>query len=171
MIIRQATVNDAAAVAAAVMNHVIGEGQFTLFDRPFSVDDERSFLASLGARSAVFVAQDDGGIVGVQSLDLYSSLTTSMSHVATMGTWLTQSARGRGIGRRLAAESFRFAKLCGYLKIVIQALAGNERALRLYSSLGFTRIGIAREHVSLNGFFPDEVLMEKCLRLCTLDQF
>lgn len=162
MIIRQATVDDAAGVAA-VMNHVIGEGQFTLFDRPFSVDDERSFLASLGARSAVFVAQDAGGIVGVQSLDLYSSLATSMSHVATMGTWLTQPARGRGIGRRLAAESFRSAELWGYRKVVIQVLAGNARALRFYSSLGFTRIGIAREHVSLNGVFHDEVLMEKHL--------
>jgi len=131
---------DDAAGVAAVMNHVIGEGQFTLFDRPFSMDDERSFLASLGARSAVlFVTQDDGGIVGVQSLDLHSSMATSMSHVATMGTWLTQSARGRGIGRRLAVESFRFAKLCGYRKIVIQVLAGNERALRFYSSLGLPR--------------------------------
>jgi RimJ/RimL family protein N-acetyltransferase len=162
MIIRQATVEDAAGVAA-VMNQVIGEGQFTLFDRPFSVDDERSFLASLGARSAVFVAQDDDGIVGVQSLDLYSSLATSMSHVATLGTWLSPQARGRGIGRRLAAESLRFAELCGYRKIVIQVLGGNERALRFYTTLGFTRVGIMREHVVLNGAFHDEVLMEKHL--------
>jgi ribosomal protein S18 acetylase RimI-like enzyme len=80
-----------------------------------------------------------------------------------MGTWLRSDVRGRGFGRLLAEESFRFAENHGYRKIVIQVLSENERALRFYRSLGFRDIGIAKEHVLLSGKFHDEVYLEKSL--------
>jgi ribosomal protein S18 acetylase RimI-like enzyme len=101
VLIRKATANDAKQVAD-VMNSVIAEGKYTLFDRPFSEDEERDFICSLGGRSALYVAESDDKIVGVQSIDLFSELADSISHVATMGTWLRSDFRGRGIGRSLA---------------------------------------------------------------------
>jgi len=160
--IRTATADDAAAVAA-VMNTVIAEGGLTLFDRPFSVDAERRFIESLGARSALHVAEIDGAIAGVQSIDLYSSVAASLAHVATMGTWLRSEARGRGLGRALAERSFAFAIAHRYSKIVITVLAGNTTARAFYAALGFEVIGIARAHVKLKGELHDEVLMEKRL--------
>jgi RimJ/RimL family protein N-acetyltransferase len=161
--IRTATADDAAAVAA-VMNAVIAEGGLTLFDRPFSAAEERAFIESLGPRSALHVAEIDGAIAGVQSIDLYSNVAASMAHVATMGTWLKADARGRGLGRALAERSFAFAIAHGYTKILITVLAGNAPARKFYASLGFETIGIARAHVRLNGALHDEVLMEKCWR-------
>ena len=161
-LVRKANVDDAEQVAA-VLNAVIAEGTLTLFDRPFSVDEERNFISSLGARSVLYVAEMDGAITGVQSLDLFSNLAHSTSHVATMGTWLRGDVRGRGIGRLLATESFRFAKSNGYTKIVIHVLADNERALRFYRGLGFGDIGVARKHVRLAGRFHDEIYLEKLL--------
>src|ERR1700754_3563267 len=97
-VIRLATVDDAPG-AAAVMNTVIAERQYTLFDRPFSVDDERAFIASLGERQALFLAEIDGRVVGLQAVDLLLPLAgTSMHHVGTLGTWLLPDARGRGLG-------------------------------------------------------------------------
>ena len=157
--IRTATVADAAGVAA-VMNAVIADGAWTLFDRPFSVEEERRFIGSLGPRSALRIAEADGEIVGVQSLDLHTPMAASMSHVATMGTWLRADARGRGIGFALAEESLQFATAAGYTKILIQVLAGNGRALRFYRRLGFQTVGVARRHVRLGGVFHDEVLLE-----------
>ena len=163
MIVRRATVDDAARIAA-VMNAVIAEGDLTLFDRPFSEAQERAFIASLGSRSVLHVAEIDGEIVGVQSVDLYSSLSASLAHVATMGTWLRADARGRGIGRALAERSFAFARTQGYQKIFITVLAGNIAAQRFYSGLGFELIGVAKAHVQLKGEMHDELLMEKSLR-------
>jgi phosphinothricin acetyltransferase len=162
--IRRATVDDAAGVAA-VMNGVIAEGGLTLFDRPFSDADERAFIASLGARSALLVAVRGGRICGVQSVDLFApaASATSMHHVATMGTWLAEDARGHGIGRRLATDSFQFALVHGYTKVIVQVLAGNARALRFYRGLGFEDIGVARRHVALRGAFHDEVYLERFL--------
>jgi RimJ/RimL family protein N-acetyltransferase len=160
--IRTATADDAAAVAA-VMNAVIAEGGLTLFDRPFSAAEERAFIESLGPRSVLHVAEVDGTIAGVQSIDRYSSIAASLAHVATMGTWLRADARGRGLGRALAEQSLAFAVVHEYSKIVITVLAGNAPARAFYASLGFEVIGIARDHVRLNGVPHDEVLMEKML--------
>jgi len=161
-LVRKATVEDAAAVAD-VLNAVIGEGMYTLFDAPFSESDERRFIASLGERSALFVAVDAGAIVAVQSLDLLLTYAPSTSHVATMGTWVRADARGRGIGRVLAAETLRFASAHDYAKVVIHVLATNAPALRFYSGLGFERIGVARRQVRLAGRFHDAIYMEKHL--------
>ena len=161
--IRAATVDDADQLSV-VMNAVIAEGGLTLFDRPFSVADERAFITSLGPRSALHVVEIDGTIAGVQSIDIYSTMAASLAHVATMGTWLRADARGRGLGRALAERSLAFAIEQGYLKIVISVLASNTRALGFYRSLGFTEIGTARDHVQLRGVLHDEVFMEKSLR-------
>jgi RimJ/RimL family protein N-acetyltransferase len=160
-IIRRATVTDAAAVAD-VINAVIGEGRYTLFDRPFSVDEERQFIASLGERSALFAAEVDGAMVGVQSIDLFVGFP-SMRHVGTVGTWLVPGARGRGLGRLLAERSLAFARAHDYEKIVIQVLASNEPALRFYRGLGFRDIGVARRHVRLGSQLYDEVYLELLL--------
>ena len=160
MTVRRAIVDDAAQIAG-VINSVIAEGDLTLFDTPFSEDDERRFIASLGERSALFVAEIAGAIVGVQSIDRFSVVARSMSHVATMGTWLRAEARGQGIGGRLADASLSFARANGYTKVVIQVLAHNGGALRFYRRLGFTDIGVARAHVRLGDRLLDEVYLEK----------
>lgn len=162
VVIRQATAEDAEQ-AAGVLNAVIAEGSLTLFDTPFSPAAERAFIAALGPRSALFVAEIDGAIVGVQSIDVFASLAASTAHVATMGTWIRTEARGQGIGARLAAHSLAFALTHGYTKVVIQVLATNTRALRFYRGLGFTDIGTARAHVRLGSAFYDEVFLELML--------
>ena len=164
VVVRPATVRDAEGVAA-ILNAVIAEGALTLFDAPFTVEAERAFIQSLGPRSALFVAELDGVIVGAQSIDLFSNLSASTAHVATMGTWLGGDARGRGIGAQLAARSFDFAVAHDYTKIVVQVLAGNARALRFYRRLGFSDIGVARLHVRLGGVFHDEVYLEMALKV------
>ena len=160
--IRPATPDDAEAVAR-VLNGVIAEGHYTVFDREFSIDEERAFLSALGAREVVHVAVVDDAIAGVQSVSRFSTMSDALGHVATMGTWITSSYRGRGLGRALAASSFRFAKSRGYEKILIYVLADNDRALAFYKSLGFTEIGIARKHVRLGGIFKDQVFLERLI--------
>lgn len=161
IVIRRATVDDAREIAA-VINSVIAEGQYTIFDRPFTEEEERAFISSLGSRSALLIAEITGKIAGVQVLDQFSPFE-STSHVATMGTWLRSDYRGRGIGRQLAEESFGLARDNAYRKIVIQVLAENERALRFYRSLGFRDIGVASAHVRIAGAFHDEIYLEKVL--------
>ena len=161
-VIRQATPDDAEAVAS-VLNAVILEGEYTALTHPFTVDEERAFIEGLCDRSALFVAEMEQGIAGIQSIepDAAARYTDSMQHVATVGTWMHVGFRGRGIGRLLAEASFAFAQAQDYKKIAIQVLADNQRALRFYGNLGFERVGIARRHVRLKGRFRDVLYLER----------
>lgn len=163
-LIRRATPDDAEAVAS-LLNSVILEGEHTALTHPFTVEDERAFIEGLCGRSALFVAEVDDEIAGIQSIepDASTSYTDSMRHVAIVGTWLHAGVRGRGIGSLLAEATFAFARAHGYEKIAIQVLAHNRRALRFYGGQGFERIGVARRHVRLKGTLRDVVHMEKLL--------
>ena len=72
-------------------------------------------------------------------------------------------AASQGIGKQLWAESLAFARQCAYRKALISVLAHNNQALRFYRSLGFADIGVAREHVQLNGTFYDEIFLERAI--------
>ena len=163
-VFRKAGPDDAAAVAA-VLNSVILEGEHTALTRPFTVEEERAFIAGLCDRSALFVAGVEGEIAGIQSIepDAAARYTDSMRHVATVGTWMRADVRGRGIGLRLAEASFAFARAHDYGKIAIQVLADNRRALRFYGNLGFETVGTARRHVRLGSGFRDVCYLEKLL--------
>ena len=160
--IRKATPDDAQEVAD-VLNSVIHERKYTVFTRPFTEEEERTFISSLGERSTILVAEVNHKIVGIQVIDLLVNYTDSMKHVATMGTWILSDFRGHKIGHLLAQESFQFARSKGYEKVVIQVLADNERALRFYGHLGFEKIGIAQKQVKRDEKFYDVVYLEKFL--------
>ena len=162
--VRKAIPDDAQAVAS-VLNSVILEGQYTAFTNTFTEDDERVFIKGLCARSTMFVAEVDTQIVGIQVIepDGLAQYTDSMRHIATIGTWIQENFRGHKIGRLLAEASFRFARAKNYVKIAIQVIANNTRALRFYGNLGFEKIGIAKKHVKFEDRFCDVFFLEKFL--------
>ena len=163
-IIRQAIPDDAKAVAS-VLNAVILEGRHTAFTNPFTEDEELAFIEGLSDRSAMFVAEVGGKIVGIQVIepDGLARYLDSMRHIATVGTWIQSGFRGYKIGRSLAEASFTFAKAKNFEKIAIQVIADNTRALRFYGSLGFEKIGIAKKHVKFEDRFCDVFFLEKFL--------
>ena len=163
-VVRGARPADAAAVALVLNSVILGE-EYTALTQTFTEEEEHTFIEGLCDRSALFVADVEDGIAGIQSIepDASARYTDSMQHVATVGTWIRAGFRGRGIGLLLAEASFAFARLHDYEKISIQVLADNSRALRFYGCLGFDRVGIAKRHVRLNGRFRDAVYLERFL--------
>ena len=164
VIIRKATPDDAKGVTS-VINSVILEGRWTALTNTFTEDQERAFIEGLCDRSAMFAAEVDDKIVGIQVIepDGLARYTDSMQHIATIGTWIDANFRGHKIGRSLAEASFTFAKAHNYEKISIQVIADNTRALRFYGNLGFEEIGVAKKHVKFEDRFCDVCYLEKFL--------
>src|SRR5262245_35010636 len=158
--IRKATADDAPGIAS-LMHAVVSERAYSAIDRAWSADEERRYLESLSSREAFHVAiAGSGEIVGSQSLELYSPVLTTMSHVAQVGTFVRPSWRGRGIGPALFAATRPFAVACGYRKIVITVRASNAAALSFYRRLGFVECGRLSKQVVIDGVEDDEVLLE-----------
>ena len=146
---------------AAVVAVIAAERVHSAIEQAWSVEQEARYLESLSPREAFHVAVDGGeGVVGFQSLDLWSPALTSMAHVGQIGTFLLPDWRGRGVGRLLWAATERFACQAGYRKLVIQVRASNAAARSFYRRLGFQECGLLTGQVIIDGAEDDEVLME-----------
>jgi L-amino acid N-acyltransferase YncA len=157
--VRQALPEDATSVAK-VLDSVIGERRYSALDTPFGEEEERSFITSLGPRGSLFVAEVNGEIVGIQTIEEYAKYTASMKHVGIIGTFVLRDCRGKGIGHALVERTFSFARQCGYEKIIVFVRATNEAALRFYRDLGFAEIGRASRQVKIEGEYDDELFLE-----------
>ncbi|MFX0043728.1 MAG: GNAT family N-acetyltransferase [Candidatus Hodarchaeota archaeon] len=160
--IRKATPKDAKNISY-IWEVICAEMIYTAVDKPFTTQQEREYISSLSEREAIFVAEVNNKIVGFQSLDLWSKILTSFKHVGVIGTFILPDLRGTGISYVLANHTFNFARANDYTKIVIYIRKGNERAIKFYQNLGFIIKGELEEQVNINGYFENEVFMEKFL--------
>jgi L-amino acid N-acyltransferase YncA len=161
--IRRATPDDAAGVAD-VLNGVIAGGRHSLLDTPFSVAEERAYIEALPARSCLHVAEAAGGIVAFQTVIPWNTFTTrEFDHVATMGTYVDERHRRRGVGGALAAASFAAALELGYEKVFTDLRADNLDSLGYHLALGFTIVGVARAHARVAGRDIDVIFIERFL--------
>jgi ribosomal protein S18 acetylase RimI-like enzyme len=150
-----------AADIVAVLEVVVAERMQTAIERAWTVEQEQRYLASLSPREVLHLAVDvTAGVVGFQTLDLWSPLLSSMAHVGQVGTFLLPQWRGRGIGRQLWMETDSFARGAAYRKLAIQVRASNLVAQRFYRGLGFKECGRLTRQVVIDGVEDDEVLME-----------
>jgi ribosomal protein S18 acetylase RimI-like enzyme len=129
--------------------------------RDISRDEALTYWRSPG--HAVFVADDDGTILGTYYLR--ANQRGGGAHVANCGYIVDPAAMGRGVARAMAAHSFEEAKNRGFRAMQFNFVIGsNERAVRLWQSLGFTIVGRlpdAFEHPRLG--FVDALVMVRPL--------
>ncbi len=158
--IRKATAADAGAIIA-ILEEIAAERIYTAIERPWSVDQQRSYLASLSPREAVHVAETcDGTVIGYQTLELWAPTVNSMLHVGQLGTFLKAQWRRQGIGEALFQDTLSFARDHEYGKFVIQIRSANTPAQAFYQRLGFRQCGRLTRQVRIGGREEDEIIME-----------
>ncbi len=160
--IRRATPDDAPSIGA-IWQVIAAEKIYSAIDCPFTLEQERAYIASLTEREGVFLAEHAGHVIAFQSLDLWEHFIRAMNHVGTVGTQILPEWRGRGIGTQLAAHTLAFAREHAYEKLVIFVRASNTSAQAFYRALGFQACGRFARQVKIDGQYDDEILMEKFL--------
>src|SRR5262245_44946845 len=102
LLIRDAKPDDAAAIVA-VFNPIIEAGTYTLFDAPFSVEAETSYIAGLALQDIFHVAirTADNAVVGFQSMSPFATYTHAFDHVGVIGTYVDLGSRRQGIAHSL----------------------------------------------------------------------
>jgi len=162
--IRDAKPDDGAGVVA-IFNPIIEARSFTLFDTPFSIEAERSYIVGLTQRDIFHVAvrSSDEAIVGFQSMSPFATYTHAVDHVGVIGTYIDLGSRREGIASLLFPVTFEAARRKGYEKIFTYILADNQPALATYQKHGFRIVGKAERHAKLHGRYVDVILVEKPL--------
>lgn len=171
LLIRRAQPDDAQAVVN-ILNPIIEAGVYTALDTPFSVEEEREFIASFPRRGIFHVAvlMPEDHVVGFQNVEPFASYTHAFDHVGVVGTFVDLACRRRGIGTQLFQATFQAALDDGYEKLFTYIRADNPGALSCYLRHGFRIVGTAHRQLKINGRYVDEIVVEKLLTgICETD--
>lgn len=132
---------------------------------PYSSDQELAFFdlterewsAGTAYRFQIHVADDDR-LIGIVGLDAVSLLHRRGEVGVFVGSLADQNL---GYGRDAIVTLLRFGfDRLGLHSIAIKANTENERAVHLYSSIGFTETGRERECAYMRGRFRDHVCFD-----------
>ncbi|MDR6144636.1 L-amino acid N-acyltransferase YncA [Sphingomonas sp. SORGH_AS870] len=137
MPIRPASPADAPAIAAIILP-VIRAGETYALDPAMS--EEAALAYWFGGDKTVFVAEEDGAILGTYYLR--ANQAGGGDHVANAGYMTAPAARGKGVARAMALHSFDEARAHGFTAMQFNfVVASNAAAVHLWTALGFATVG------------------------------
>jgi ribosomal protein S18 acetylase RimI-like enzyme len=99
----------------------------------------------------------DGQIRG--HLDLHGGRLASEFHRAMLGMGVERGWRGKGHGRALLAAAIAWARAAGLAWLDLGVFAHNQRARKLYTSVGFVEVGVTRDRYRVDASVIDDVAM------------
>jgi L-amino acid N-acyltransferase YncA len=105
------------------------------------------------------VAELDGEVVGWCAVVPYSNRPV-YAGVVEESVYVTDRARGRGVGRALLVELIASARAGGLWTLQAGVFPENEASLALHRSLGFRDVGVRERIGRLGGEWRDVVLLE-----------
>ncbi len=112
---------------------------------------------SVAIDAVQFVALDGQRVVGWA--DIFPAWAHAVAHTGSLGMGVLPGYRGLGIGRRLLQACINKATGKGITRIELEARADNERAIRLYESMGFKHEALKRRAMRFDGVYYDAVQM------------
>jgi ribosomal protein S18 acetylase RimI-like enzyme len=136
--IREARCPEDADAVWTILEPVIRAGETYALARDLTREEALNYWFSDG--HVVFVAEDEGQLVGTYFL--HPNQKGGGSHVANCGYITAPAASGRGVARHMCSHSLECAKSRGYRAMQFNfVVKTNERAVRLWESLGFSIVG------------------------------
>lgn len=160
MDIRLATDDDRDAIWA-VIGPTIRAGETYALEP--DLDRVAALAYWMGADRETFVAEADGAVLGTYYLK--ANQAGGGAHVCNCGYMTGAAASGRGVARRMHEHSLERARERGFEAMQFNfVVESNERAVRLWRSLGFAVVGRlpkAFRHPSLG--LVDALVMHRML--------
>lgn len=143
MLIRDVTDDDWPSVWP-FLREIVAAGETFPYDPDMSESHARAIWFVKPPGRTVVAITEDGAVVG--TANMYANRPGGGSHIAS-GSFMVAPARWRqGVGRALAQELIEWAHARGFRGIQFNAVVeSNERAVRLYQSLGFEILGTVPE--------------------------
>jgi L-amino acid N-acyltransferase YncA len=137
MIIRPADRSDADAIWS-ILEPTIRDGEtYTL---PRDMDREQALAYWFSTDHTVFVAEDDGEVLGTYYLR--ANQKGGGAHVGNCGYMTAAKASGRGVATAMCAHSLEYARSRGFHAMQFNfVVSSNLPAIHLWQKFGFTTAG------------------------------
>lgn len=163
--IRTAQTDDAEQILR--LGHQLdAETQFMVLEpgeRQLTVEQQRQRIESIlgDGNSMILVAEHAGVIVGF--LAAYGGEWRRIRHSAYLVIGIMQAYTGQGIGAQLFTALEAWALDHQLHRLELNVMTHNERAIRLYTKMGFQIEGTKKDSLLVNGAYVDEYYMAKLL--------
>ena len=115
-------------------------------------DDSTDHLYELFSgtpQSFYFVAQDGDTVLGGAGIFPTEGLGNTTCELVKM--YLTPSARGTGLGKKLIATCLEEAKKIGFTKVYLETMPELKKAVSVYEKFGFTYLNAPMGNTGHNG--------------------
>lgn len=117
----------------------------------------RAFIEGLGVDAHVLVAETRGRVIGMAGLHAGRG---KRRHTASVGIMVHDEFQGRGAGMRLMEALLDIAdNYLGLVRVELEVLSSNARAIALYEKLGFAHEGTKLKDSFQHGRFVDVLMM------------
>ena len=137
MLIRPVQAGDAAGLWR-ILEPMIRAGDSYPLPRDMREQEARAYW--LQPAHAVFVVEAEGVLLGTYYLR--ANQTGAGAHVANCGYVTACAATGRGVAQAMCKHSLEEARRRGFRAMQFNfVLASNERAVRLWTHMGFATVG------------------------------
>jgi ribosomal protein S18 acetylase RimI-like enzyme len=97
----------------------------------------------------------------VGNVDLHAAGASFSAHVGEVGLGVLQGYQGLGLGRILTERLIALAEEQGILNLTLRVRTFNTRAIRLYESVGFVRVGTLLDIARLPEGSADEHVYQR----------
>lgn len=161
--IRPSREEDIAAITAIYAHHVL-HGTGTFETEPPSPAEMASRRADVLARNLPYlVAEEDGEVLGFAYCNWFKP-RPAYRFSAEDSIYMSESARGKGLGAKLLAALSQAAEAAGVRKLIaVIGDSANASSIGVHRNQGFTHVGVLKDCGWKFGEWRDVVLMEKVL--------
>jgi L-amino acid N-acyltransferase YncA len=160
MIIRPAGPSDAEAIWSILEPTIRAGETYTL---PREMDREQALAYWFSSDHAVFVAEEDGEVLGTYYLR--ANQKGGGAHVGNCGYMTAIKVSGRGVASAMCAHSLEYARSHGFRAMQFNfVLTSNLSAIHLWQKFGFATVGRIPDaflHPSLG--YVDALVMHRTL--------
>lgn len=111
-----------------------------------------------GNKEAIFLAEDNGPLVGMTGIFRHSS-KKSQHESMIWGVYVRPEWRGQHLSERLLHSCLKWAKDQSLAIVKLAAVTTNQSAIRCYKNCGFTTYGTEPKALCHDGIYYDEYLM------------
>lgn len=161
--IRPCREEDVAAITAIYAHHVL-HGTGTFETEPPSPTEMATRRADVLARNLPYlVAEEDGEVLGFAYCNWFKP-RPAYRFSAEDSIYVSESARGKGLGAKLLAALSQAAEAAGVRKLIaVIGDSANAGSIGVHRSQGFSHVGVLKDCGWKFGEWRDVVLMEKVL--------
>lgn len=153
MYIRLITPEDYSSVLA-IQNSFWTPQTSPVYDKVWT---EKDITIRIGDRSNMLLAVQIEQIAGVLSYSPFYPFEQGQ-HVGTFGVIVHPNFTKQGIARKLIKHLIELAPNLNYKKIAIHVTGGNQPAISLYESLGFTLEACLKKQLCIEGKYHDGLI-------------